>query len=76
MPYKLVIILERDFLRALTMYENLAGEVNQALTALESELSVELLDNVNEEEKQPHMPKRLKKTLRSHVLWRPSSATQ
>ena len=53
LPYKLVIILERDFQRALTMYENLAGEVNQALTALESELSVELLDNVNEEEKTP-----------------------
>jgi len=53
LPYKLVIILERDFLRALTMYENLAGEVNQALTALESELSVELLDNATEEDKTP-----------------------
>jgi type IV pilus assembly protein PilB len=49
LPYKLVVILERDFERGLKMYENLAGEVNQALTALESELSVELLDNKEDE---------------------------
>jgi type IV pilus assembly protein PilB len=49
LPYKLVVILERDFVRGLTMYENLSGEVNQALTALESELSVELLDNKEDE---------------------------
>lgn len=48
-PYKLVVILERDFERGITMYENLSGEVNQALTALESELSVELLDNKEDE---------------------------
>jgi type IV pilus assembly protein PilB len=49
LPYKLVVILERDFARGLAMYENLAGEVNQALTALESELSVELIDTKEEE---------------------------
>ncbi|MFM2374666.1 MAG: hypothetical protein RLZZ234_661, partial [Candidatus Parcubacteria bacterium] len=49
LPYKLVVILERDFDRGIKMYENLAGEVNQALTALESELSVELLDNKEDE---------------------------
>jgi type IV pilus assembly protein PilB len=32
------------------MYENLSGEVNQALTALESELSVELIDDTNKED--------------------------
>ncbi len=50
LPYKLVVILERDFNRAVTMYENIAGEVNQALSALESELSVELIEN--QEDKQ------------------------
>jgi type IV pilus assembly protein PilB len=51
LPYKLVVILERDFKRGITMYENLAGEVNQALTALESELSVELIDSKENETK-------------------------
>ena len=45
LPYKIVVILEYDFALALKMYENLAGEVNQALNALESELSVELIEN-------------------------------
>lgn len=52
LPYKLIIVLERDFERALKMYENLSGEVNQALTALESELSVELLENKEDEKVQ------------------------
>lgn len=52
LPYKLVLILERDFERSLKMYENLSGEVNQALTALESELSVELIDNKEDERPQ------------------------
>lgn len=42
LPYKLVIILERDLKRGMTMYENLTGEVDEALTELESELSAEL----------------------------------
>lgn len=45
LPYKLFIILERDLTRGFKMYENLTGEVNQALTALESELSVEIIEN-------------------------------
>ena len=42
LPYKLVLILERDLKQGLTLYENLTGEVENALTELESELSVEL----------------------------------
>jgi type IV pilus assembly protein PilB len=42
LPYKLVLILERDLKRGLTLYENLTGEVENALTELESELSIEL----------------------------------
>jgi type IV pilus assembly protein PilB len=40
-PYKLVLILERDFKRGILQYENLTGEVDSALTELESELSAE-----------------------------------
>lgn len=53
LPYKIIIILERDLKRGLAMYENLAGEVNQALTALESELSVELIENQEEKKEDP-----------------------
>lgn len=42
LPYKLVVILERDLKRGLALYENLAGEVDTALTELEAELSAEL----------------------------------
>ncbi len=42
LPYKLVIILERDLDRVFTMYENLTGEVDEALTDLESELTNEI----------------------------------
>ncbi|MBI4086779.1 type II/IV secretion system protein [Candidatus Kaiserbacteria bacterium] len=42
LPYKLVLILERDLERGLALYENLTGEVENALTELESELSAEL----------------------------------
>ena len=41
-PYKLVLLLERDLAVGLTLYENLTGEVESALSELESELSVEL----------------------------------
>lgn len=37
-PYKLVVILERDFEYALKSYENLAEEVDEALDVLESDL--------------------------------------
>ncbi len=43
LPYKLVIILERDLKKGFAMYENLTGEVDEALTELESELSEELV---------------------------------
>ncbi len=42
LPYKLVVILERDLKKGFLMYENLTGEVDEALTELESELSAEL----------------------------------
>lgn len=42
LPYKLVLILERDLKRGLALYENLTGEVDSVLTELESELSAEL----------------------------------
>lgn len=41
-PYKLVLILERDLQKGLEWYENLTGEVNDALSELESELSAEM----------------------------------
>jgi type IV pilus assembly protein PilB len=40
-PYKLVIILERDLQNGLRLYENLTGEVDEALVELESELEPE-----------------------------------
>ncbi len=40
-PYKLVFILERDFKKGILQYANLTGEVDSALTELESELSAE-----------------------------------
>ncbi len=42
LPYKLVLILEEDLKRGLISYENIVGEVDTALTELESELSAEL----------------------------------
>ncbi len=46
-PYKLVVILEQDFERAMRSYENLTGEVDEALGVLESELNE---DEVSKEE--------------------------
>ena len=48
LPYKLFLISEDDFKRGLEMYGNLTGEVTEALTELESDVSVTLED---EEEK-------------------------
>lgn len=39
MPYKLFLITETDFKRALDEYENLSGEVGEALTELEGSLA-------------------------------------
>jgi type IV pilus assembly protein PilB len=41
MPYKLFLITEDDFDRVIEVYRGLTGEVNKALTDLESELSVD-----------------------------------
>lgn len=41
LPYKIVVLLERDLERGLQSYENLAGEVNEALVELESELTLD-----------------------------------
>jgi type IV pilus assembly protein PilB len=38
LPYRLVVILERDLEIGLKLYESLSGEVDEALTALETEL--------------------------------------
>lgn len=55
LPYKLVLILERDLERGLAQYDNLTGEVTSALTELESELSEELKQH-GEERKEEAPP--------------------
>lgn len=47
-PYKFVFLLEEDLQKLLTGYENLTGEVGQALTSLEGELDQEIADRKNE----------------------------
>ncbi|MBX9906975.1 hypothetical protein K2X96_03705, partial [Patescibacteria group bacterium] len=47
-PYKLVIILQEDFEKVLAGYENLTGEVDEALTDLESELTSDIEDRKKE----------------------------
>ncbi len=39
LPYRLVVILERDFEYALKSYENLTGEVGEVLTVFETEIA-------------------------------------
>jgi len=54
-PYKLVAVLERDFELGIKAYENLTGEVDEALGTLEAELNEKAVKNVeaeNEEKKQ------------------------
>jgi len=46
-PYKLVLMLERDLLQGLALYDNLEGEVDVALTELDSELE-ESIDAVRD----------------------------
>ncbi|MDO8575516.1 MAG: ATPase, T2SS/T4P/T4SS family, partial [bacterium] len=41
-PYKIFLITDSDFVKAIEMYKGLSGEVTKALTELESELSNEL----------------------------------
>jgi type IV pilus assembly protein PilB len=45
-PYKLKFILERDFDNGMRSYENLSGEVDEALGALEGELKDDELEKV------------------------------
>ncbi len=41
LPFKIFLISEKDFKNVLSMYRSLGGEVSQALTELESELSAD-----------------------------------
>ena len=50
MPYKLYLIGEGDFNRVLKEYENLTGEVGEALSELETSLDDELTKRKEEEE--------------------------
>jgi type IV pilus assembly protein PilB len=52
LPYKLVVILHQDLARVLGMYANLTGEVDQALTELETELSNEIAAHAKEEKEE------------------------
>lgn len=49
LPYKYVFLLEDDLKKLLAGYENLTGEVDQALGSLESELDQEIADRKGEE---------------------------
>ncbi len=51
-PYKLVVLLEEDFLKALTLYDSLTGEVDQALSSLESDLNTAIKKSSDEEKEQ------------------------
>jgi type IV pilus assembly protein PilB len=44
-PYKIVVILEQDFERGLTSYENLSEEVDEALNVLVTELKTDDVDD-------------------------------
>lgn len=48
-PYKFSFVLKDDLAKLLKSYENLSGEVDQALTSLESELEQELSSKQEEE---------------------------
>lgn len=52
MPYKLFLVSKEDFEKVLDMYKGLSGEVNKALTELESELAQEqqALQEIKEKE--------------------------
>lgn len=49
-PYKLVVLLEEDVQRALTLYESLTGEVDQALDSLEVDLDKAIKSSTDGEE--------------------------
>ena len=41
-PYKMVVLVSEDIEKALTLYESLTGEVDQALNSLEADLDAEI----------------------------------
>ncbi len=47
-PYKFIFLLKEDLQKLLTGYENLTGEVGQALTSLEGELDQEIAERKSE----------------------------
>ena len=55
LPYKLVVILERDFKNGLKSYENITGEVDEALGVLESELKEDSLEKQIGVESETHV---------------------
>lgn len=50
MPYKFIFLLKDDLNKLLAAYDNLTGEVGEALTSLEGELDKEIADRKSEEE--------------------------
>lgn len=59
-PYKFVFLLDDDLQKLLDEYDSLTGEVDEALTSLESELDKEIKERKNEEED-------LQKTAEEHI---------
>jgi len=51
MPYKLFLISQNDFEKVLDMYKGLSGEINKALSELETELAQEQEERKKEEAK-------------------------
>lgn len=51
-PYLLVVILESDLERGLAMYANITGEVNQALTSLETELTEDIAEKERQQKEE------------------------
>lgn len=49
-PYKFYFLLEEDLKKLLTAYDNIKGEVGEALTSLESELDKEIAQNKSDAE--------------------------
>ena len=52
LPYKLMLILEQDLEKVLEMYANITGEVDEALTDLETELTSESEERTREKEEE------------------------
>lgn len=48
-PYRITVILERDFEHGFKSYENLTGEVGEALVALETELEEDIVEKQSQD---------------------------